>query len=275
MYPYLDASNIPSKLTATGLKGRFADVEAAEEAESPDYAKKQRPPALRPNFIIERKQLTKAERGTALHLAMQYIDYEKSLTPEGVRGELKRLGEQNFLSAQQAEVVDPVKIASFFASPLGKARPARQKKLYREFKFSLLVPAETYYPVEGETPGVRALGDPSRVIGDPDWVSRGEILFQGVVDCCFEEGGALHVVDFKTDEVTPESLEAKNKSLCIAAYGLRQRYGTRYRPSGEEPEHLFLRLGRGGGNSRNIVNWVLHFYTIYAKILPAYLITPQ
>jgi ATP-dependent helicase/nuclease subunit A len=201
VYPYLEAASIPSKLTATGLKGRFADVEAAEEAESPDYVKKQRAPALRPAFIVERKTLTRAERGTALHLAMQYIDYEKCLTPEGVRGELRRLGEMSFLSAQQAGAVDPDKISSFFASPLGR-RVRQAHKLYREFKFSLLVPAKTYYP------DIRT--------GDTD-----EILFQGVVDCWFEEDGALHVIDFKTDEVTEETLEEKKRLYAaqLQAYG--------------------------------------------------------
>ena len=201
VYPYLEASGIPSKLTATGLKGRFSDAEAAEEAESPDYARKRRAPALRPAFIVERKTLTGAERGTALHLAMQYIDYEKCRTSQDVRGELERLAEQNFLSAQQASAVDPEKIADFFASPLG-IRVRRCDKLYREFKFSLLVPAQRYYPARGESAG-------------------DEILLQGVVDCCFVEDGALHVIDFKTDEVTPETLMEKTMLYAaqLRAYG--------------------------------------------------------
>ena len=121
--------------------------------------------------------LTPAERGTALHLAMQYIDYSKCRSPEGILSELRRLREKNFLSAQQADAVDAGKIGAFFASQLGR-RILRAEKLYREFKFSLLVPAGEFY-----RDGAYADGD--------------EILLQGVVDCCFLENGALHIVDFK------------------------------------------------------------------------------
>jgi ATP-dependent helicase/nuclease subunit A len=198
-YPYPEAVLIPSKLTATELKGRFADYEAAEEAEAPDYAKKQRLPASRPSFMTARTALTAAERGTALHLAMQYIDYQKCSSTQAVKAELQRLKEKSFLSAQQAEAADPVKIASFFNSELGK-RILNADRLYREFKFSLLVRAGNYY----------ALGEQ-----DDD-----EILFQGVIDCCFEENGALHVLDFKTDHVTPERLEDKKRSYTeqLSAY---------------------------------------------------------
>lgn len=202
-YPFIKAATIPSKLTATGLKGRFADYEAAEEAERLE-AVWQRTPASRPGFITNRAELTPAERGTALHLAMQYIDYRKCGTIEEIRGELGRLKEKNFVSTQQADAVDPDKIRAFFASPLG-VRVMSAEKLYREFKFSLLVKAEDYFP-GGE---------------DGDSVADDEILFQGVVDCCFEEGGALHVIDFKSDYVTKETLAEKTKLYApqLTAYG--------------------------------------------------------
>lgn len=200
VYPYIAAAGIPSKLTATGLKGRFADFEAAEDAE-PLAAAAKRAPVVRPAFIANRTSLTPAERGTALHLAMQYIDYSRCTTLGGVRDELRRLKEKAFLSRRQAEAVDPEKILAFFASDLGK-RVLNADKIYREFKFSLLVPAEEYYP------GVQTGG------GD-------EILLQGVVDCCFSEGEALHVIDFKTDAVTLENIEEKTRQYAaqLAAYG--------------------------------------------------------
>jgi len=212
-YPYLDAASIPSKLTATGLKGRFADYEAAEEAATPEYAmagastpganmentRSRYAPANRPAFITQRTSLTAAERGTALHLTMQYIDYGRCLTPDGVRSEVARLKAANFLSEKQADAVDAEKITAFFKGPLGR-RVMEAEKLYREFKFSLLVPAEDYS--YGSAPG-------------------DEILLQGVVDCCFEEGGALHVIDFKTDNVTEETLEEKKRLYApqLNAYG--------------------------------------------------------
>jgi ATP-dependent helicase/nuclease subunit A len=200
VYPYRGLSQVPSKLTATGLKGRFADYEAAEEAGRINAAV-QRSPASRPDFVTQRSALTPAERGTALHLAMQFIDYRRCLTLDGIRGELRRLGEKAFLSAAQASAVEPEKILAFFTSELGR-RVLRADRLYREFKFSLLVPAVEYYPEVGTD-------------------SMDEVLLQGVVDCCFVEDGALHVIDFKTDYVTRETLAEKTKLYTpqLMAYG--------------------------------------------------------
>jgi ATP-dependent helicase/nuclease subunit A len=200
VYPYTEAPHLPSKLTATELKGRFADYEAAEEAEKPAYSDRQRMLFTRPDFIVEKTELTGAERGTALHLSMQYIDYEKCASVDSIREELNRLCEKRFITEKQKEAVSPHKIYSFFSSPLGK-RVLAANKLHREFKFSLLVKAAEYYP------GVAEADD--------------EILFQGVIDCCFEEAGALTVIDFKTDHVTKASLEETKKLYApqLKAYG--------------------------------------------------------
>ncbi len=192
-YPYPEAALIPSKLTATELKGRFADYEAAEEAETPEFIEKHQYPASRPCFITSKTTLTATERGTALHLAMQYIDYNKCGSADTVAAELKRLREHNFLSAKQADVIHPTKISAFFASELG-ARILNADKLYREFKFSMLVKAGDYFS-----------GDGNGTISAAD----DDILFQGVIDCCFEENGLLYIVDFKTDVVTEQTIEAK------------------------------------------------------------------
>ena len=174
-YPHGADVSLPSKLTATQLKGRPLDEEAAEQAPRPP-----RPMTFgRPRFAAADMGLTPAQRGTALHLVMQFIDFEQAGTVEGVEGEIARLVEQQFLTPQQGEAVDPARIAAFFQSDLGRevlAAPA----LRREFKFSLLVPAGDYY--KGAEPGE-------------------QVLLQGVVDCCFETAAGVTVVDFKTDRV--------------------------------------------------------------------------
>ncbi len=202
-YPYKAAETLPSKLTATELKGRLVDLEVSEEAEARVYAKKPGYIAARPSFASQRTALTAAERGTALHLAMQYIDFARCGSLNGIEAELTRLRDARFLSKKQYEAVDARKIAAFFASDLGR-RVLEAGKLYREFKFSLLLPAG-----DGE------LGVSGGVSGDD------RVLFQGVVDCCFEEDGALHIIDFKSDAVTEETLGEKTRlySEQIKAYG--------------------------------------------------------
>ena len=180
IYPHAAQVELPSKLTATQLKGRPLDEEVTEEAPRPP-----RPLTFgRPRFAAEEFGLTPAQRGTALHLVMQYIDFERAETAEGVAAEIHRLVEQAFLTPQQGEAVNPARIAAFFSSDLGRELMA-STSLRREFKFSILVPAADYYQEaeEGE-----------------------QVLLQGVVDCCFETLEGITVVDFKTDRVTKRTV---------------------------------------------------------------------
>ena len=179
-YPHEAEVAIPSKLTATQLKGRALDEEAAEEAPRPA-----RPLSFgRPRFAAEEMGLTAAQRGTALHQVLQYIDFERSETVEGVRAEIARLVEQQYITPQQGDAVDPAPIAAFFRSDLGQELLS-SVSLRREFKFSILEPASRYYPQAGE--------------GE-------QVLFQGVVDCYYETLEGITVVDFKTDRVTKRTV---------------------------------------------------------------------
>ena len=179
-YPHASSVELPSKLTATQLKGRGLDEEAAEQAPKV-------PRTLtfgQPRFAAEEWGLTPAQKGTALHLVMQYIDFEKAGTTEGAAAEIARLVEGQFLTPQQGEAADPARIAAFFQSELGRELMA-SVSLRREFKFSILVPAGRYYKAAGE--------------GE-------QVLLQGVVDCYFETLEGITVVDFKTDRVTAKSV---------------------------------------------------------------------
>lgn len=179
-YPYGGDVSIPSKLTATQLKGRGLDDEAAEQAPRPPRQRT----FQRPRFAAEEFGLTPAQKGTALHLVMQYIDFEKADTVEQIRREIARLVEGEYLTPQQGEAARPEKLAAFFTSPLGRELMS-SPTLRREFKFSILVSAGDYYPGAGE--------------GE-------QVLLQGVVDCFFETLEGVTVVDFKTDRVTEHTV---------------------------------------------------------------------
>ena len=71
-YPHQGAVDCPSKLTATQLKGRALDQEAAQEAASP-VVPEEPAPIRRPDFVARERGLTPTQRGSAIHLAMQYL----------------------------------------------------------------------------------------------------------------------------------------------------------------------------------------------------------
>ena len=202
VYPHGVAPDLPSKLTVTELKGRQIDIDTAQEAARPGFAKPQKTRERRyasekPGFIAEKTELSAAERGTALHQAMQYIDFSKCAGAEEVSNELRRLIDKGLLTVRQADAIDPKTIMRFLESDIGK-RILKADDVKREFKFSLLSPAGDFFPGGGDD----------------------SILLQGIVDCFFNEDGELIVVDFKTDNVTMDSLEEKATGYTpqLAAY---------------------------------------------------------
>ena len=177
-YPHTAAVFTPSKQTATGLKGRFKDDEAAEDTKTKTIHRQWR----KPNADAAR---TGKEYGNALHAAMQYINYVACTDEASVAEEVQRLIRQAYLSPEQGEMVDVRAISQFFATDIGQR--LRKGNVIREFKFSILQDAS-----------------------EQDATLSGEmILLQGVVDCALLEDDGLTIIDYKTDKVTEESLPEK------------------------------------------------------------------
>ena len=193
--PFPEAWRTPSKLTATELKGGVLESEAAEGADV--YLRREPANLRRPVFETEGGRLSPTERGTALHKAVQFSDLALCATEDGARAELERLREKHMLTPAEADSIKPGDIAALARSPLGK-RMLAAKELRREFKFSILIPA----------------GELLAGAGDD------ELLLQGVVDCLFDEGDGLVIVDFKSDNVTGFTQQAAVKRYApqLAAY---------------------------------------------------------
>ncbi|MCI9038183.1 MAG: helicase-exonuclease AddAB subunit AddA, partial [Oscillospiraceae bacterium] len=180
VYPYQAACTTSTKLTATQLKGREKDKEIAEDTVQP-YVHRE---FAAPRFLSGQKPMGPEARGTAVHLVMQYVDLSGKTDAAATVADLV---ERRLLTAEQAQSVDLAAIRQFLASPL--AQELRQAdELEREYRFSLLVPAEDYYPELAE--------------GD-------EVMLQGVVDLYAVKDGAVTVVDFKTDQVSEKNLPEK------------------------------------------------------------------
>ncbi len=174
------ATTAPSKLTATQQKGRVKDEEAA--ANAPASASRRRPWR---QAAFGMKTVDGRTYGNAMHKAMQYLNFTVCRDMESIREEIRRLVQQRFISADQAGMIQPEMIHSFLSTPLGR-KIAQSDQVIREFKFSILVDGAQHDPAcAGE-----------------------EILLQGVVDCALIEEDGIILVDFKTDYVTEETINA-------------------------------------------------------------------
>ncbi len=214
-YPYAAATQAPSKQTATGRKGRDKDLEAAQDApEEKKTLRVWRAPSFAGPVRDGRAY------GSAMHRAMQYLHFEACGDEKSVRREIARMVSEGFLTEDEGRLVNVRQIARFFQSDLGwKLRLGGE--LLREFKFSILDDGEKYGPgLEGE-----------------------RVLLQGVVDCAIVEPDGMTVLDFKTDYVTEDTLQAAAQRYRIQVETYREALERIYKKPVKKALLYFFHLG--------------------------------
>lgn len=176
-YPHAHCVEKPTKITATEMKSAFGSESLDDEA-APLVEREPEFDFRRPDFSGERK-LSATEKGSAAHSFMQHLDFGKTGSGEALRAELERFTAAGHLTPEEAAAVDIAAVERFFASPLGQ-RLRSCEKVYREFRFTLLVEAP-------DAPGE-------------------EMLLQGIVDCLMVEKEGITIIDYKTDRVHGEAI---------------------------------------------------------------------
>lgn len=160
-----------SKISVTELK-RLA---SHRETEDIGDTLIQEESADRPVFLMKRTGLSPAEKGTAFHKVMQYIDFSRSELDEIII-QLETLVADELIRQEEADAVDPMKVKKLLESELGRrmAKADEDHKLKREVKFLMNM-------------------------------EDSEVMVIGVIDCYFEENDKLILIDYKTDFVMSEN----------------------------------------------------------------------
>lgn len=201
-------SRIPGKVAVTELRHHGETATEAEDGETeplfplppPDRKSAFVPdghPGFPPPAFLSAARKDPAARGRAVHLFMQKLDLSVLPDEEELRRQLLKLTSAGILAAEEASLIPVGEVARFFTTPLGKrvAGAARAGLLWREVPFLLGIPAAELYPELAKKP-------------PPDELAGEIILLQGVIDCLFEEENGFVLVDYKTDRLTNEELEA-------------------------------------------------------------------
>lgn len=221
--PFSLSSQTPSKLTATQLKGRSLDQETREEA-APAALPPQPLSILRPQFVAEERGLTPAQRGTALHLAMQYLPLDTGPPRSGQRRSWSAWCPAASSTPQQGAAADPGQLSAFFNSPLG-----------REMASGPRVP-----------PGIQIFRAAAGGGVCPGLEPGEEVLLQGVVDAWFETLEGITVVDFKSDRGLPVRGGGPGRGVPPSAGGVQPGPGGDHRKTGGPKGALVLRTGGAG-----------------------------
>ena len=178
-YKYKDSTEMPSELSVSKIKELSKDTE-----EKIGITLK------KPKFLIEKTELTPAEKGTIMHLCLQKLNYKEEYNLEKLKNMVNNLVNKEIILPKEAESVNYNKILAFLSSNIWKEMQTA-KVVEQEKAFYLNLKANEIYQNDAED----------------------EILVQGIIDLYYiTNNDELVLVDYKTDYVennNEQSLEDK------------------------------------------------------------------
>lgn len=190
-YPYSKLLSLPSKTSVSTL----VHSNIGEEKVTLNT----------PSFMLK-DGLNAAQKGTATHKVMQFINFENAKM--NLDAELERLKEWEYITEEEFSAVNRKHIKAFFESKLFD-RMASSGTLKREMQFITALKA-------------------GFVFEDCDNDIKEEtVMVQGAMDCVFIEGNGVVIVDFKTDKVyNDEELKLRYKrQLDVYAEACKKIFG--------------------------------------------------
>ena len=182
-YPFEDATKTTAYQSVSEIKKAFNDPIDTELENSRLISSSNRylqPIDETPTFLEEQK-FTGAEIGTAMHLVLQYYNYEGNKDQENLDQEIDQLVELGKLNSLMVPHLSKEALNWFVMSDFAKEFWKQPDKLHRESQFSSLVNASQLF---------NDFSDPSA-----------KILVHGTVDGYFEAKDGLILFDYKTDFV--------------------------------------------------------------------------
>lgn len=207
-YAYPQAVRTAAKFSVSEVKRRYQELHSDELQDEADLSvpaaaviptapgEDDAFAALPPWLAGEEAAVSGAQRGTALHKALQYITPAADQTTATLRHEIDAFVRQGLLSREEAKLVYVPALAAFCQSDIGQ-RMAESPELHREYPFTVLL----------------AGGDPL-----PETETGEQILIQGVIDCLFREDDAWILVDYKSDRLETADAFRSRYAVQLALY---------------------------------------------------------
>lgn len=188
VYPYEEATTMPVKLSVTELKRlKVEHIENSKVLFEPSYTKT-------PLFMEKEKSISAAQRGSIVHYIMQHLDIGQVGTVDTIKSQVEQMVANDYLTIEQAKIVNYKKILDFFKSHLGQ-RILNADKVYREIPFNIEISAGEVF-------------DEYKDVDE-------KILLQGVMDCYFIENDNIILLDYKTDYIDGDEGEIAQKRYGI------------------------------------------------------------
>ncbi|MCM3399248.1 helicase-exonuclease AddAB subunit AddA [Oceanobacillus profundus] len=212
-YPFSEAARSRAKQSVTELKRQ---QEMKDEYSDDRFVQAFRAPIIkRPNFMQQERQVTAAEKGTALHTVMQHLPIRKLLKKKEIEETVEMLADKEILTRVEASVIDSEAIEQFFHSEIAE-RIMESPQVIREIPFSLTLPASKVYA---------------------NWESETDeqVLIQGVIDCVIQSDDGWIILDYKTDAITADVTEEVKVQLVSRYETQMKLYRTALETIWKEP----------------------------------------
>ena len=183
-YKFEESVELPSELSVSKIKELKNNVQLQNQEVS--FAK--------PNFLIEKTELTGVQKGTIMHLCLQRLKHKEEYDLEKLKRMVKSLVEKEIILQKEADSVNYNKILEFFKSEIWQEM--KEAKLVEQEKaFYFNIKANEIYDVKSEE----------------------DILVQGIIDLYYiNKDDELVLVDYKTDYV-----ENNNEEILKEKYDIQ------------------------------------------------------
>jgi ATP-dependent helicase/nuclease subunit A len=240
IYPYAAAEKLKSKYSVTELAGHRGDDPVAARNVSGEEALKEKTV----KYYIEGGKddtngdadLTRAEKGTALHTALELLDISEAYVnrdnSKWFIDYLDELKVKGALSGAEVCSID-VKTLERLANSNLASRAAASEFLMRETPFNMIMPySDTVYESETsyESDAAYESGRENKTDGSERY--NEEIIVQGIIDLLFEEEGSIVIVDYKSGRFDTLAYEAE-------VVRIRSEYRTQLRLYSKAVEMIF------------------------------------
>ena len=179
-YPFEETTNLPTKMSVSEIKKGKSGEEIINLA--------------KPKFLQEEKdkKLTGAEKGTLMHLCMQYLDISKEYDYAGIENFIEDLVAKNIITEKEKQAIYLQTLYTYTKSEIWQE--LKQAKLIeREKPFYIMLPAKEIYELEKEKNTINQN-------------NNDKILVQGIIDLYYiNKDNELILLDYKTDYVNNEN----------------------------------------------------------------------
>lgn len=182
-YPFADATKTTAYQSVSEIKKVFNDPMDTELENSRLISSSNRylQPIDETPVFLEKQKFTGAEIGTAMHLVLQYYDYQGDKTEINLEQEIEELVELGKLNPLMVPHLSKEALNWFVMSEFAAEFWQKPEKLHRESQFSSLVNASELFNDFSD--------------------SAAKILVHGTIDGYFETDEGLILFDYKTDFV--------------------------------------------------------------------------